>query len=93
LHQFLRLLLHFYGLELHHLTPSGILHIVAFVALCKAYMEIEPHFNLWSYFFRVWLRPSSDVEAAVWGCVDISVRSGQGVDPYFYLLMSNPLAG
>jgi hypothetical protein len=45
-HQFLRLLLQFYGLELHHLTLSGILHIAAFVTLCEAYMEIEPHFNL-----------------------------------------------
>jgi hypothetical protein len=32
-YQFLRLLLQFYGMELHHLTPLGILHIVAFVNL------------------------------------------------------------
>jgi hypothetical protein len=50
-HRFLRLLLLFYGLELHHLTPSGVLHIVAFVTLCEAYMGIEPHFNLWNYFY------------------------------------------
>jgi hypothetical protein len=50
-HQFLCSLLYFYGLELHHLTPFGILHTVAFVTLCEAYMGIEPHFNLWNYFF------------------------------------------
>jgi hypothetical protein len=33
-------------LELHHLTPSGILHIAAFVTLCEAFMGIEPHFDL-----------------------------------------------
>jgi hypothetical protein len=46
-HQFLHLLLQFYGLELHHLIPSRILHIAAFVTLCEAYMGLEPHFNLW----------------------------------------------
>jgi hypothetical protein len=29
--------------------------MAAFVALCEAYMGIEPHFNLWNYFFHVWL--------------------------------------
>jgi hypothetical protein len=45
-HQFLCSLLPFYGLELHHLTPSRILHMVVFMTLCEAYMVTEPHFNL-----------------------------------------------
>jgi hypothetical protein len=53
-HRFLRSLLWSYDLELHHLTPSGILHMAAFMTLCKAYIGIEPHFNLWSYFFWAW---------------------------------------
>jgi hypothetical protein len=32
-HRFLHLVLQFYGLELHHLTPLGILHIAAFMTL------------------------------------------------------------
>jgi hypothetical protein len=55
------------------LTPSGILHIVAFVTLCEAYMGIEIHFDLWNYFFCVRLWSDPDVEAVVWGSVDISV--------------------
>jgi hypothetical protein len=51
LHQFLRSLLQSYGLELHHVTPSGILHMAAFVTLCEAYIETEPHLNLCSHFF------------------------------------------
>jgi hypothetical protein len=35
-YRFLHSLLKFYDLELHHLTPSGILHMVAFVTLCEA---------------------------------------------------------
>jgi hypothetical protein len=52
-HRFLRSLLWYYDLELHHLTPSGVLHIAAFITLCGAYLGIDPEFNLWNYFFRV----------------------------------------
>jgi hypothetical protein len=72
-HQFLRLLLQFYGLELHHWTPSVILHIAAFMILCEAYLGIELHFNLWNYFFHAWLWQGSDAEVVVWGSVDIFV--------------------
>jgi hypothetical protein len=51
-HRFLRSLLRSYGLELHHLTPLRIVHMVAFVTLCETYIGIEPHFNLWRYFFE-----------------------------------------
>jgi hypothetical protein len=80
----------FYGLELHHLTPSGILHIAAFMTLCEAFVGIEPHFDFWNYFFHAWLEPDSDVEAEVRGNVDIFVRSGSGIDPYFHFSMSIP---
>jgi hypothetical protein len=55
-HQFLLSFLLFYGLELHHLTPLEILHMAAFMTLYEAYMGIEPHFNLWNYFFHAQLR-------------------------------------
>jgi hypothetical protein len=41
-HRFLRLLLLYYGLKLHHLTPLGVLHIAAFVTLFKVYLGIDP---------------------------------------------------
>jgi hypothetical protein len=75
------------------LNPSGILHIAAFVTLCESYIGIEPHFDLWNYFFHVRLRPSSDMEAVVWGSVDIFVWSRSGVNPYFCFPMSNPPSG
>jgi hypothetical protein len=52
-HRFLHSLLLFYGLELHHLTSSGILHAVAYVTLREAFLGVEPPLNLWSHFFRV----------------------------------------
>jgi hypothetical protein len=75
------------------LTPSGILYIAAFVTLCEAYLGIEPHFDLWNYFYHACLRSGSDVEAAMWGSANILVRFGSGVDPYFCLSMSNPSVG
>jgi hypothetical protein len=53
LHRFLRSLLWYYDLELHHLTPLGVLHIVALMTLCEAYLGIEPELDLWKYFFHV----------------------------------------
>ena len=54
-HKFLRGLLHYYKVELQHLNPNGIQHIVAFVALCEGFMGISSHFDLWRYFFAVTL--------------------------------------
>jgi hypothetical protein len=53
-HPFLRGLLHHYRIELQHLNPNGIQHITAFVTLCEGYLRIEPHFDLWKYFFTVY---------------------------------------
>jgi hypothetical protein len=75
------------------LTPLGILHIAAFVIMCEAYMGIEPHFNLWNYFFRARPQHGSNVEAAVLGSVDIFIRFGHRVDPYFHLPMSETSDG
>jgi hypothetical protein len=66
---------------------------MAIITLCEDYMGIEPHINLWNYFFRIWLQQGSSVEAAVWGYVDRAVRSEQGIDPYFCLSISNHLVG
>jgi hypothetical protein len=92
-HRFLHSLLQFYGLELHDLTPMGILHMAAFVILCEAYMGIEPHFNLWNYFFHVWLQQGSSTKVAALGSVYILIRSACGVDPYLHLSTSGPPDG
>jgi hypothetical protein len=52
-HWFLRSLLRYYDLELHNLTPSGVLHIASFMTLCEAYLGIDPEIDLWNYFFCV----------------------------------------
>jgi hypothetical protein len=56
-HDFFHGLLFYYDIELHHLTPSGVLHAVAFITLCEAFLVIHPHFRLWKYFFHVRAEP------------------------------------
>jgi hypothetical protein len=92
-HRFVHLLLQFYGLEMHHLSPSEVLHIVAFVTLCDTYIGNEPHFNSWNNFFCIRLQPELAMNVAVWGSVNIFVQSGLGIDLFFRLLMSNPSVG
>jgi hypothetical protein len=79
-HRFLWSLPRSYGLELHHLTPSGILHMAAFMTLCEAYIRIEPPLNMWSHIFWAQLLPDSGTRAASLGSVDILVRTGLGSD-------------
>jgi hypothetical protein len=67
LHQSLRSLLHHYCLELHNLTPLGILHIAAFVTLCEIYLGIDPHFDLENYFFCFWHSQDPRVELTILG--------------------------
>jgi hypothetical protein len=55
-HGFLRGLLFVYGVQLHHLTPNSILHIVCFITPCESFLGIDPHWVLWKFLFR--LRPS-----------------------------------
>ena len=55
-HKFLQGLLHYYKIELQHLNPNRIQHMVAFVALCEGFLGISPHFDLWWHFFAVTLQ-------------------------------------
>jgi hypothetical protein len=80
-------------MELHRLTPLGILHIASFVTLGKAYMGIKPHFDMWNYFFHAQLLQDSGAQVAVFGGVDIYVKSGPGVNSYFHLPLSGSTDG
>lgn len=42
-----------YGLQLHHLTPSGVLHLSCFMSLFQSFLGVRPHFSLFWYFFEV----------------------------------------
>ena len=48
---FLHALLHFWGIQLHHLTSQSILHLSIFTHLCEAFLVILPHFHFSQHFF------------------------------------------
>jgi hypothetical protein len=76
--------LHHYKIELQHLNPNEIQHIATFVTLCEGYLGIEPHFELWKYFFVVSLQKKREKHKAklsmLMGCTSIG-RSGRWVHP------------
>jgi hypothetical protein len=67
--------------------------MAAFVTLCEAYMGIEPHFNLWKYYFHARLQQGSGVKVMALGSVDIFIRSSHGADLYFHHPTSDPPDG
>ncbi|MBW8728243.1 MAG: hypothetical protein JF625_24255 [Inquilinus limosus] len=59
-HDFLRGLLFFYGVQLHHLSPNSLLHIACFITLCECWLGIEPHFGLFQKLYSVRRQSGSD---------------------------------
>ena len=70
IHPFVRGLLFAYHLQLHDLTPNGILHIACFITLCECFLGIYPHWGLWKRLFNV---KRTNSEYAIGG-VGISIK-------------------
>ena len=56
LHQFVRGLRYYYGLDFHDLAPNSFLHISTFIVMCEALLRLHPHFVLWLKVFNVKLK-------------------------------------
>ena len=92
-HKFLRGLLDYYQVELQHLTPNRIQHMVAFIALCEGFLGIDPHFDLWRHLFVVnllkkWVE-KQELHAPM-GCAGIHLYNNRAeVYPLMRLSTSN----
>jgi len=71
-------LLHYWGVQVHHLTPNSILHISIFVHLCEAYLGIEPHFDLFRHLFHLKPQPRSSSIDTIGGA-GLQLRQGLGL--------------
>jgi hypothetical protein len=49
---FMRALLHYYRVELHHLAPNTVAQAAIFTAVCEGYLGVEPQWNLWLHLFK-----------------------------------------
>jgi hypothetical protein len=69
-------LLHYYRIQLHHLTPNSFVHISIFMHLCEAFLGVEPHFELFRFLFHLKPQPDSYVLYVV-GSAGFQLRQGK----------------
>jgi hypothetical protein len=82
---FPRGLLHFYRIELVHLTPNSITITATFIHLCEAYLGITPHFHLWRHFFEL----KKTGKGVVFGSVSFMLRQNMKSEYIDLALPSN----
>jgi hypothetical protein len=66
---FMRALLHYYKVELHHLAPNSILQAAIFTVVCERYLGMEPQWNLWLHLFKAEHFAKKARERGVWRAV------------------------
>jgi hypothetical protein len=49
---FMRVLLHYYRVELHHLAPNAVAQATIFTVVCEGYLGVEPQWNMWLHLFK-----------------------------------------
>jgi hypothetical protein len=81
--RFMRALLHYYKVELHHLTPNSISQAAIFAVVYEGYLGMEPHWNLWLHLFKAEHFAKKAGERGVWravhaGSCTLQVRVGRG---------------
>ena len=78
-------LLHYYRIQLHHLTPNSLVHISIFMYLCEAFLGIEPHFELFWFLFHLKPQPDSYVLDVVGGAgLQLRQRKDKVYIPYSF---------
>jgi hypothetical protein len=70
--RFMRVLLHYFGVELHNFNPNSIVQAAIFAAVCEGFLGIDPHWDLWTHLFSAELFAST-TEAKK---VRMAVRAG-----------------
>jgi hypothetical protein len=66
---FMRVLLHYYKVELHHLVPNSISQAAIFTVVYEGYLGMEPHWNLWLHLFKAEHFTKKASEQGVWHTV------------------------
>ncbi|RLN08468.1 hypothetical protein C2845_PM11G06000 [Panicum miliaceum] len=85
---FFRGLLCHWGIQVHHMNPNSIVHLSIFVQFCEAFLGIEPHFDLFCYFFLLRQQPSEGRHYLV-GRAGIQFKKGKGKEYIYYSLPTN----
>jgi hypothetical protein len=78
---FLKGILRHYRLHLHHIAPNSFTIIAGFVALCKGYLGIYPHGDLFCLYFNIRHNRDANGDHRNCGSVSFVPRSGKSY-PY-----------
>ena len=90
LHDFVRGLLYAYGVQIHDLTPNGVLSIAGFIVLCECFLGVAPHWALWKSLFLVRKNVGKSGLPFPVGGLGIQVR---GDTAYFQMKKSDSIQG
>lgn len=88
LSDFLLEFLEFYRIELHHLTPNGVLFLSLFVHLCEVFIGIPPCLTLFRYFFC--LKIASSSASSCLGCCVLQTQQERKTE-FFSLSLNDSL--
>ena len=61
--------MYYYGIDFHDLSPNSFLNISAFIVVCKVFLRIKPHFDLWLKTFNVKAKVVSSRQAECGGAM------------------------
>ncbi|KAL6850505.1 hypothetical protein ACP4OV_021132 [Aristida adscensionis] len=77
-----------YGVEWHHLTPDSMTVLSIFAHLCEAYLGVHPTVEVFTQFYRLVLRSTSQENSTTLGGAYIGLRHRPGMKNQFppYLL-------
>ena len=77
--EFFRATLAYWGVELQHLTPNGVVLFSVFTALCEGWLGIPPNWELFREFIyaKIQYLPGGDRAPASIGCVAVQLRGGR----------------
>jgi len=66
----IRVILHYYGVELHNLNPNSVMQAAVFATVCEGFLGVPPHWNLLLHLFK------ADMSARYEGGEKIPLRVG-----------------
>jgi hypothetical protein len=79
---FLKSMLRHYRLQLHHIAPNSFTIIAGFVALCKGFLGIYPHGDLFRLYFNICHNRDSNGDLCNCGSLSFVHHSGKS---YHYI--------
>lgn len=81
LHSFVRRMLQFFGCQLHHIPPNGVLHITSFITFCEYFLGQLPTSSCFGFFLSVMCSDQRRGRLGPWGIYLVALPQLQ-VLPY-----------